>query len=160
VRQVASLDELQSAWCLVAEILHQDDSHPRNYAFYARHFPHHPELLLIALAAGQAASTAPEDAATAAKDAASPAASQATSLSTSSTLTPSGEVVCGALLAHAEPDYVWIGKLAVAAGHRQHGAGSALLTLIEQNALAAGHHQLMLGAAPDAEAFYSRRGYR
>jgi GNAT superfamily N-acetyltransferase len=55
---------------------------------------------------------------------------------------------------------VWIGKLAVAAGHRRQGAGSALLALVERNAAAGGYGRLMLGAAPEAEAFYARRGYR
>jgi len=68
--------------------------------------------------------------------------------------------LCGALLAHAEPDYVWIGKLTVAAGHRRRGAGSALLALVERNAAAGGYGRLMLGAAPEAEAFYARHGYR
>ena len=52
VRQIESLAELAAAWYLVAGILHQDDTHPRTYAFYARHFPRHPELLLVALAGG------------------------------------------------------------------------------------------------------------
>jgi hypothetical protein len=52
VRQIECLAELAAAWRLVAGILHQDDTHPRTYAFYARHFPRHPELLLVALAGG------------------------------------------------------------------------------------------------------------
>jgi ribosomal protein S18 acetylase RimI-like enzyme len=139
VRQVESLAELAAAWRLVAAILHQADTHPRNYDFYAGHFPRHPELLLVALAGGGGAS---------ALAGAGPGGHEA------------GETLCGALLAHAEPDYVWIGKLAVAAGHRRRGAGSALLALVERNAAAGGYRRLMLGAAPEAEAFYARRGYR
>jgi ribosomal protein S18 acetylase RimI-like enzyme len=139
VRQVESLAELAAAWRLVAEILHQDDSHPRNYAFYAHHFPRHPELLLVALAPGGGA---------------------ADSAVAGSGEHEAGETLCGALLAHAEADYVWIGKLAVAAGWRRRGAGSALLELVEHNAAARGYGRLMLGAAPEAEAFYARRGYR
>jgi GNAT superfamily N-acetyltransferase len=145
VRQIESLAELAAAWRLVAEILHQDDSHPRSYAFYARHFPRHPELLLVALAAVEDAST--------------PAAS-GRATGEAGEAGEAGETLCGALLAHAEPDYVWIGKLAVAADYRQRGAGSALLALVERNAAAGGYRRLMLGAAPEAEVFYARRGYR
>lgn len=123
VRPVESLAELEEAWRLAAAVLNQDDSHPRNGAFYAHHFPHHPELLLVALSGEP-------------------------------------ETLCGTLLAHAEPDHVWIGKLVVAAGYRGAGTGSALLALLERNAAAAGYGRLMLGAAREAQDFYARRGYR
>jgi ribosomal protein S18 acetylase RimI-like enzyme len=135
VRPVASLGELAAAWRLVADVLAQDDSHPRNYAFYARHFPHRPDLLLVALTPHRGTDEAADQRSKA----------------------PGS--ICGALLAHVEPEYVWIGKLAVAAEYRRCGAGSALLSLAERNAAAAGYRRLMLGAAPEAEAFYARRGY-
>jgi GNAT superfamily N-acetyltransferase len=135
-RQIETLSELEAAWRLVAGVLEQDDSHPRNFAFYARHFPHHPELLVVAIN------------------------SDAGRSSTSTPNAMGGDELCGALLAHAEADHVWIGKLAVLAEHRGSGAGIAMLALVEENAARAGHRRLMLGAARDAEAFYERRGYR
>ncbi len=154
VRQIASLVELAAAWRLVADVLRQDDSHPRNYPFYARHFPSHPQLLLIALAAPRDnASHQPADGRTR-------AASRMSASSAAGTVVHAGgETLCGALLAHAEPEYVWIGKLAVAAEYRGCGAGSAFLALLERNAAAAGYRRLMLGAARDAEPFYTHRGY-
>lgn len=147
VRQIESLAELAAAWRLVAEVLHQDDTHPRNFDFYARHLPHHPELLLVALAPDEEAQlTVPQ----------SPGSADPPFAAASG----GAPWPCGALLAHAEPDYVWIGKLAVAPTYRERGAGSALLALVEQHAAAAGYRRLMLGAAPEAETFYARRGYR
>jgi GNAT superfamily N-acetyltransferase len=64
------------------------------------------------------------------------------------------------LLAHAEPDYVWLGKLAVVPAWRSHGAGSALVAQLEAAAVAAGHRRVLLSANPDAETFYVRQGYR
>src|SRR4051794_14790383 len=122
VRQIESLAELAAAWRLVAEVLQQDDTHPRNFAFYARHLPHHPELLLVALAPDEESpATTPQP----------PGSAEA--LSAAAAGAP--QSIYGALLAHAEPDYVWIGKLAVAADYRRRGAGSALLSLVEQNAV-------------------------
>jgi predicted N-acetyltransferase YhbS len=122
VRQVGSGPELEAAWRLVAGVLGQNDSHPRNGAFYARHLPHRPDLLLVCDA---------EDGA-----------------------------LAGAFLAPAEVDHVWIGKLAILPAHCHKSAASALLSHLEQNAAAAGHPRVMLGASREAEAFYARRGYR
>jgi GNAT superfamily N-acetyltransferase len=148
VRPIESLAELAAAWRLVADVLQQDDTHPRNYAFYARHFPAHPQLLLVAFPPSRYASgqIVADENATRERAAGRSAVAGV-------------ETLCGALLAHAEPDYVWVGKLAVDAAYRGAGAGSALLALLEQNAAAAGHRSVMLGAAPDAEPFYTHRGY-
>jgi GNAT superfamily N-acetyltransferase len=71
-----------------------------------------------------------------------------------------GGQLIGVLLAHAEPDYVWLGKLAVVPAWRGRGAGSALVARLEVAVAGAGYRHILLGANPDAEPFYARYGYQ
>jgi ribosomal protein S18 acetylase RimI-like enzyme len=145
VRCVASLAELRAAWVLVAEILHQDETHPRNFAFYAEQFRRYPELLLIA-----------HDDSVRAAPPGGPTVPEAPDPKTS----PFAGILVGALLAHAAAAYVYIGKLAVGREQRGRGVGSALLREVERAARATGLPRLVLGADPAAVPFYLKHGYR
>jgi ribosomal protein S18 acetylase RimI-like enzyme len=157
VRRVASLLELRLAWELVARILRQDESHPRNYGFYAEQFRRYPDLLVVAYE--DSVSTTPPVAA--AGSGGSTFGAPPVSGTAAAGEDPFAGGLVGALLAHAGPGYVHVGKLAVTEGQRGRGVGTALLREVERAAAAVAHRpRLTLGADPNAVPFYVRHGYR
>lgn len=145
------------AWELVARALRQDESHPRNYAFYAEQFRRYPELLVVAHEDSGPAATGVAAAESGASASGTPAGSGAAEDGKD----PFAGRLVGALLAHAGPGYVHVGKLAVTEGQRGRGVGSALLREVERAAAAVARRpRLTLGADPNAVPFYVRHGYR
>lgn len=78
-------------------------------------------------------------------------------------LASDGGAVVGCVFYAAEPETVYLGRLAVLPSHRRWGVGRRLVAFVEAEALALARRQVQLGVRlqlPDNQRFYAKLGYR